>query len=61
LPNLFGRHPAVKIISIENGSSWLRPLLKNVDEAAALGRRGPMLGLREASDYVGRLAGATGR
>jgi predicted TIM-barrel fold metal-dependent hydrolase len=44
LHNLFGRHPDVKIISIENGSSWLRPLFKTVDKAAALGRRGPMLG-----------------
>ncbi len=44
LHNLFGRHPAVKVISIENGSSWLKPLLKTVDKAAALGRRGPMLG-----------------
>ncbi|SEP10664.1 amidohydrolase family protein [Trujillonella endophytica] len=44
LHNLFGRHPKVKIISIENGSSWLRPLLKTVDKAAALGRRGPKLG-----------------
>ena len=44
LHNLFGRHPDVKIISIENGSSWLRPLFKTVDKAAALGRRGPMIG-----------------
>lgn len=44
LHNLFGRHPEVKIVSIENGSSWLRPLFKTVDKAAALGRRGPMLG-----------------
>lgn len=44
LHNLFGRHPDVKILSIENGSSWLRPLLKTVDKAAALGRRGPMIG-----------------
>ncbi|MGI8329421.1 amidohydrolase family protein [Actinomadura scrupuli] len=44
LHNLFGRHPAVKIISIENGSSWLKPLFKTVDKAAALGRRGPMIG-----------------
>jgi predicted TIM-barrel fold metal-dependent hydrolase len=34
----------VQIVSIENGSSWLKPLLKTVDKAAALGRRGPMLG-----------------
>jgi predicted TIM-barrel fold metal-dependent hydrolase len=44
LHNLFGRHPEVRILSIENGSSWLKPLFKTVDKAAALGRRGPMLG-----------------
>jgi predicted TIM-barrel fold metal-dependent hydrolase len=46
LHNLFGRHPAVKILSIENGSDWLKPLFKTVDKAAALGRRGPMIGGR---------------
>jgi predicted TIM-barrel fold metal-dependent hydrolase len=44
LHNLFGRHPDVRIMSIENGSTWVRPLMKAVDKAAALGRRGPMLG-----------------
>jgi predicted TIM-barrel fold metal-dependent hydrolase len=44
LHNLFGRHPGVRVLSIENGSSWLKPLLKTVDKAAALGRRGPMIG-----------------
>ena len=44
LHNLFGRHPAAKILSIENGSSWLKPLFRAVDKAAAIGRRGPMLG-----------------
>jgi predicted TIM-barrel fold metal-dependent hydrolase len=44
LHNLFGRHPDIKIISIENGSSWLKPLFKTVDKAAALGRKGPMIG-----------------
>ncbi|ROO85909.1 putative TIM-barrel fold metal-dependent hydrolase [Actinocorallia herbida] len=44
LHNLFGRHPKVRILSIENGSSWLRALCKTVDKAAALGRRGPMIG-----------------
>lgn len=44
LHNLFGRHPDVKIVSIENGSDWLKPLLKTIDKAAALGRRGPMIG-----------------
>src|SRR5262249_57997523 len=44
LHNLFGRHPAVKVLSIENGSAWLKPLFKTIDKAAALGRRGPMIG-----------------
>jgi predicted TIM-barrel fold metal-dependent hydrolase len=44
LHNLFGRHPGIMIVSIENGSSWLKPLFKSVDKAAALGRRGRMLG-----------------
>jgi len=44
LHNLFGRHPKLKIVSIENGSNWLKPMFKTVDKAAALGRRGPMLG-----------------
>ncbi|SEG83866.1 Predicted metal-dependent hydrolase, TIM-barrel fold [Thermomonospora echinospora] len=44
LHNLFGRHPKVRILSIENGSSWIGHLFKTVDKAAALGRRGPMLG-----------------
>jgi predicted TIM-barrel fold metal-dependent hydrolase len=44
LHNLFGRFPGVRIVSIENGSNWLKPLFKTIDKAAALGRRGPMLG-----------------
>jgi predicted TIM-barrel fold metal-dependent hydrolase len=44
LHNLFGRHPNIKIMSIENGSNWLKPLFKTVDKAAALGRRGPSIG-----------------
>jgi predicted TIM-barrel fold metal-dependent hydrolase len=44
LHNLFGRHPGIKIVSIENGSSWLKPLFKTVDKAAALGRRGDSIG-----------------
>ena len=44
LHNLFGRHPEVKVVSIENGSHWVKALLKSVDKAAALGRRGPMIG-----------------
>jgi predicted TIM-barrel fold metal-dependent hydrolase len=44
LHNLFGRHPEIRVISIENGSSWVKPLMKAVDKAAALGRQGPMIG-----------------
>jgi predicted TIM-barrel fold metal-dependent hydrolase len=44
LHNLFGRHPSIKIVSIENGSNWLKPLFKTIDKAAALGRRGQMIG-----------------
>jgi predicted TIM-barrel fold metal-dependent hydrolase len=44
LHNLFGRHPDLKVLSIENGSAWVRALMRTVDKAAALGRRGPMIG-----------------
>ncbi|MET0287493.1 MAG: amidohydrolase family protein [Polyangiales bacterium] len=44
LHNLFGRHPDIRIISIENGSGWLKSVCKNVDKAAALGRQGPQIG-----------------
>jgi predicted TIM-barrel fold metal-dependent hydrolase len=44
LHNLFGRHPGIKIISIENGSGWLKSVCKTVDKAAALGRQGPQIG-----------------
>jgi len=44
LHNLFGRHPQIKVLSIENGSGWLKPLLKTIDKAATLGREGPMIG-----------------
>lgn len=44
LHNLFGRHPNIRIVSIENGSGWVKSLFKAVDKAAALGRQGPMIG-----------------
>jgi predicted TIM-barrel fold metal-dependent hydrolase len=44
LHNLFGRHPDLRIVSIENGCSWLKGVFKTVDKAAALGRKGPMIG-----------------
>lgn len=32
--NLFGRFPNLRVASIENGSSWVKPLLKRLDKAA---------------------------
>ncbi len=32
--NLFGRFPTLTVLSIENGSEWVRPLLKKLDRAA---------------------------
>jgi predicted TIM-barrel fold metal-dependent hydrolase len=34
LHNLFGRHPDLKVVSIENGSEWVPGLLKQMDKAA---------------------------
>src|SRR5260370_2863686 len=44
LHNLFGRHPAAKVIPIENGSSLPTPAPNTLGKAAAPGRRRPMLG-----------------
>jgi predicted TIM-barrel fold metal-dependent hydrolase len=44
LHNLFGRHPKLRVLSIENGSGWVKALFKTVDKAASLGRQGPMIG-----------------
>jgi predicted TIM-barrel fold metal-dependent hydrolase len=35
LHNLFGRHPNLQVVSIENGSKWVPALLANMDRAAA--------------------------
>jgi predicted TIM-barrel fold metal-dependent hydrolase len=42
LHNLFARFPQINIMSIENGSTWVAPLLKGMDKAwrAAKGRTG---------------------
>ncbi len=34
--NLFGRFPALRLLSIENGSSWVAPLLKQLDGIARM-------------------------
>jgi len=33
LQNLFGRHPGLRVLSIENGSAWVSYLLKRMDKA----------------------------
>jgi predicted TIM-barrel fold metal-dependent hydrolase len=46
LNNLFDRFPGVQILSIENGSSWVRQLLSRMDKSAAFGRNAEGLGGR---------------
>ena len=36
LHNLFGRFPGIKVMSIENGSSWVPGLLKGMDKGARM-------------------------
>jgi predicted TIM-barrel fold metal-dependent hydrolase len=50
LTNLFVRFPQVKVLSIENGASWVEPLLKKLDKTAFMTRgtrgvAGPIEGL----------------
>jgi len=44
LHNVFGRFPNVKAVSIENGAAWVSYLLKTMDKAMTMGRRGPWIG-----------------
>ena len=44
LHNLFLRFPGLRVVSIENGADWVAHLLKSVDKAARLGRRGVGVG-----------------
>jgi predicted TIM-barrel fold metal-dependent hydrolase len=44
LNNLFGRFPRLRVLSIENGSEWVPALLKAIDKAAKVGRRGTPIG-----------------
>ena len=44
LNNLFGRFPRLRVLSIENGSDWVPALLKDMDKAAKVGRRGTPVG-----------------
>jgi predicted TIM-barrel fold metal-dependent hydrolase len=44
--NLFGRFPELRVISLENGSGWVRYLVSNLDKKKGMGRFGPWLGGR---------------
>lgn len=34
--NVFGRHPALRVLSVEYGSSWVAPLMRKLDHIARL-------------------------
>jgi len=44
LQNLFGRHPTLRVMSIENGSAWVEYLLKRLDKAQRAQWRVPSIG-----------------
>jgi len=44
--NLFGRFPALRVMSVENGSGWVSYLLSNLDKKKGMGRFGPWIGGR---------------
>jgi predicted TIM-barrel fold metal-dependent hydrolase len=44
LQNLFGRHPGLRVLSIENGSAWVAYLLKRMDKAQRAQWRVPSIG-----------------
>ena len=44
LQNLFGRHPGLRVLSIENGSAWVGYLLKRMDKAQRAQWRVPSIG-----------------
>lgn len=46
LHNLFGRHPDLRVVTIENGSTWVPGLLKAMDKAAGASEQGHWLGGR---------------
>jgi predicted TIM-barrel fold metal-dependent hydrolase len=44
--NLFGRHPHVRVASVENGSLWVPYLMRVMDKMGGMGRNGPWPGGR---------------
>jgi predicted TIM-barrel fold metal-dependent hydrolase len=54
LHNLFGRFPALRILSVENGSGWAPYLYRTLDRMVGMGRNGPWIGGR-LSDRPSRI------
>ncbi|GAA1827729.1 amidohydrolase family protein [Pseudonocardia ailaonensis] len=44
--NLFGRYPTLRVLSVENGSTWVPYLLNVMDKMKGMGRNGQWLGGR---------------
>jgi predicted TIM-barrel fold metal-dependent hydrolase len=44
LGNLFVRFPGLEVLSIENGASWVKPLLERLDKVAFMTRGNPGVG-----------------
>ena len=44
--NLFGRHPALKVLIAEHGATWLPHTLEHMDKSRGMGRNGPWKGGR---------------
>jgi predicted TIM-barrel fold metal-dependent hydrolase len=44
--NLFGRFPALRVVSVENGSLWVPYLMAVMDKMGGMGRNGPWPGGR---------------
>jgi predicted TIM-barrel fold metal-dependent hydrolase len=44
--NFFGRFPGIRVLSVENGSLWVRYLIKQMDKMGGMGRNGPWIGGR---------------
>ncbi|HVX22073.1 MAG TPA: amidohydrolase family protein [Acidimicrobiales bacterium] len=45
LGNLFTRFPTLKVLSVENGCRWVRPLLTDMDHAARMARSRGLTGI----------------
>lgn len=46
LHNVFGRHPGLQVICVENGSAWVPYLLRVMDHGARTGEFGVWIGGR---------------